>query len=133
MCLLTRQKKPIILKEDKIVYKLLRASRTAIYQDFSYDLNKLYKTDICESSDISAYDEIAMKRYKFNFYGLKPGVISISEGFHAFTSIERIKKNFVPYSIFKCTIPAGSEFYKDATGLCVSNQIIINELIEFIE
>lgn len=131
MCLLTRQKKPIILKEDKIVYKLLRGDMTAIYQNFSYSFDKVYKTDIFIGSDNSAFDDIAMKRYRVNAYGnLKPNVISIAKGFHAFTSIARIKKSYVCHKIYKCTIPAGSEYYKDTTGLCVSNQIIINELIE---
>jgi hypothetical protein len=129
MCLLTRQKKPIILKKDKIVYKVLRNNMTAIYQDFSYSFNKLYKTNIRESSDDSAFDELSHDKYKSSVYLLKPGIISIGEGFHAFTSIERIEKSVNYHPIFKCTFPAGSEYYRDVTGLCVSNQIIINELI----
>jgi len=64
MCLLTRQKKPIILKEDKVVYKILRDDMTAVYQDFLYELNKLYKTEIRISDDNFAYDDISMKKYK---------------------------------------------------------------------
>lgn len=134
MCLLTYQKKPIILSEDKIVYKIL-CGETSPYANFEYEFDKLYSTEIKKTSDATPYDYEQRLLYKGNNDKLKDGVISIKEGFHSFTNIEYaktiIRRHNISYmNIHECIIPTGSEYYEDETHLCVSNNIIIKNKIQ---
>jgi hypothetical protein len=133
MCLLTYQKEPIILKEDKVVWKLLKENLISQYADFEYILGKLYKTEIVFTNSDRIYDD-EQEIYWVVPGVRKPGVVSISEGFHSFYSEKYIDiildRSYLQYYKYKCTIPAGSEYYEDETGLCVSNQIIIVEKVD---
>ena len=133
MCLLTYQKQPIILGEDKTVYKVLDDGE-APYTHFKYELNKLYHTHIMKSSSPVSYDEEQRLFYREDNGQLKHGVISIREGFHSFTNKEYIhtitqRYGINTWDIHECIIPAGSEYYEDETHLCVSNKIIIKDKI----
>ena len=133
MCLLTYQKQPIILSEDKIVYKVLDNGK-APYTHFKYELNKLYNTHIMKSDSSVPYDDEQRLFYKKDNGKLKDGVISIREGFHSFTNKEYIhtitqRYGINTWDIHECIIPAGSEYYEDETHLCVSNKIIIKDKI----
>lgn len=137
MCLLTYQKEPIILGEDKTVYKIL-GGRTSPYANFEYKFDKLYSTEIKKTSDPTPYDKeqrlFYVDRNSYRRTKLKDGVVSIGEGFHSFTNIEYAKTIIRRYdicymSIHECMIPAGSEYYEDETYLCVSNKIIIKNKI----
>lgn len=135
MCLLTYQKEPIILKEDKVVWKILKKNLRSQHENFKYILEKLYKTEIVFTDSVYIYDD-EQEIYRAAFRVRKPGVVSISEGFHSFYSegyIDIILARHVEYlgwCKFKAIIPAGSEYYEDETGLCVSNQIIIVEKVD---
>ena len=142
MCLLTYQKEPKILTEDLVVYKILeRDFRAYTFKHFVYKVKKLYKTVITKI-EINSYeddflfcDDLDQNYYKplIKDLNYKEGeIVAIQEGFHSAKSVERVKQISV-YSdpfIVKCIIPAGSEYYEDETGLCVSNQIIIVEKVD---
>ena len=130
MCLLTRQTEPIILKEDKVVWKLMFINEdgevSSLFYYFKWVIGRLYKCNISIGDDVTSYDDKQGMLYRDKSYNLKPGVISIDKGFHSFNNLEYAQE-IVDYGeyIYECIIPAGSEYYEDETGLCVSNQIII--------
>ena len=135
MCLLTYQKEPIILKEDKVVWKLLEEDLSASHTDFQYTLGVLNKQAIKFSTDMIRFDKEQVI-YQ-DIYGRPlPNVVSIGEGLHSFYSEEYIDLILARHAVyqdwckFKAIIPAGSEYYEDETGLCVSNQIIIVEKVD---
>ena len=142
MCLLTYQKEPIILKEDKVVWKVMKEETDGKiltwFNTFYYTLNTLYKQPINIGNTVEAFDdpqyEMYIDRIDFTIYVLKNNVISIDKGFHAFTD-KVLARKYAPIGstykfLYKCIIPAGSEYYEDETGLCVSNQIIIVEKVD---
>ena len=61
-------------------------------------------------------------------------ILSISNGFHSFSSLERIKKSGpLIGTIVECLIPAGSKIVTGIDkGLIVSDQIIITDVIAHI-
>ena len=154
MCLITKQSKPTILTEDMVVYKSLYIKTTyflnlkfkflqkqkilSIYYKNIWKLHCLYKTNITEtysSDELRFYDICAYDTYINNICTINqlPQLIyngtlhSYSTGFHTADTAERAKE--IGYSVFKCIIPAGSEIYKDDSGLIVSNQLILVENI----
>lgn len=140
MCLLTRQDKPIILREDKLVWKILTDNNdraNSIWCIYQYILGEINQTEIDLSIDVNAFDEPQRIKYLNEDYKLLDGVKSIGSGFHSFTNIEECNRSFnrftkyssLPYKIYECIIPAGSEYYEDETYLCVSNNIIIKNKI----
>ena len=138
MCLLTYQKEPIILKEDKVVWKVMEEEIAGKiltwFNNFYYTLNKLCKQPINIGDTVQAFDdpqcEMYIDRIDLETYILKENVISIDKGFHAFTDKVLARKYATYKFLYKCIIPAGSEYYEDETGLCVSNQIIIVEKVD---
>ncbi len=61
---------------------------------------------------------------------------SFGKGFHSIATEERTlsyKDELYPVypqcNVFSCIIPKGSEIYRDATGLIISNKLIIKERI----
>ena len=135
MCLLTYQKEPIILKEDKIVWKLLKEDLCASHTYFQYKLGVLNKQDIKFTTATIRFDDEQIM-YQDESGKLLPNVVSIGEGFHSFYSEEYIDlilarhSGYWDWCKFKAIIPVGSEYYEDETGLCVSNQIIIVEKVD---
>lgn len=131
---MTFQKKPIILSEDKIVYKALEKGLISPYIRFIWELNKLYETKIKTTDYGPFYDEEQRSIYRNDMGYVKDGVTRIGQGFHSFTNIEYIdtisnRRGFI-WDIYECMIPAGSEYYEDKTGLCVSNKLIIKNKIQ---
>jgi hypothetical protein len=114
----------ITLEEDLIVYKLLAENFRSLYEDFPYELNKLYKT--------------SFKRVE-----IRNG--EISKGFHSYSDTKRIEEiegsgDYNDGILVKCIIPKGtkiikgrvsydSEWVKYENGI-VSEAIIIKEKIE---
>lgn len=120
-----------------IVYKaLITSSKTtanSIYESHKYTLGKLYQTQIEETNYWCCADNVDSKWLDNNYPEWHRGkrteeLICIGPGYHACTTIERTEK-LASDPIYECTIPKGSEYYLDATGLIVSNQIIINKKI----
>lgn len=131
MCLITAQKKPKITLKDKVVYKILGYGLYTPYNHFKYELGVLYKIKIeeeqkykscCFDDEDTAY---LRKKYGFDYsFDIDNGKLkSFGPGFHSALNIKR----FISHAgtIYKCIIPAGSEYYNGVTGLVVSNQIII--------
>jgi len=136
MCLITTQKKPKKARKDMLVYKALReCSETiasSVYECHKYILGELYTVQIQQDNDWTAADQDDQAWLTRNYpnwnHGTETELICIGAGYHASTTPKRIQKWFTE-PIYECTIPKGSEYYEDATGLIVSNQIIINKKI----
>lgn len=144
MCLITRQKKAKIAKEDITCYKLVNSTSStkkvcADNYDFEYTLGKLYQTEMVVNNIPQCYaDDLVAEYYKFKPYTMDrvtKNLIHVHEGFHSAISIQRFKD--ADYYIcfnricVECTIPKGSKYYKDGTGLLVSNKIIINKKVPY--
>jgi len=130
MCLLTTWEKPKIAKYDFEVYKKLHeynsTKATSIYQDFIYNLNELYKTEIKETIYRSNADEIDCQWEIDNNHSATPEKIYwYGEGFHAATTKDRLKTH--DGNLYLCRIPKGSKYFLDPTGLIISDQIIIEK------
>ena len=139
MCLITEQKKPKIAENDMIVYKVLKASLYTPYQSFRYELGELYETTIKNSTEWTAFDLKDAEWLNDHYPKWKDGdfcaiteLKCIGQGFHSTLEPERLF-NVAHYEgeIYECTIPKGSEYYVNATGMCVSNQIIVNRQMDF--
>ena len=124
----------------------------APYWDLHYNLGELYTTTIQEIpenhyGDKCAFDESdrlvlndlfkdSDGRANWNpswYTGKEPAtdVKYFGAGYHACTTMARLTgpDYYGESKIFKCTIPAGSEYYLNPSGLIISNQIIINKQI----
>lgn len=135
MCLITKQNKPIILKEDLIVYKLVRKWNSnkhyySLNENFPYTFNELYKTTIEESTTWVFNDLISQKYY--NYLIIKERFFCFGQGFHFYLTRKRAglyqygdSKGSYRHIMVKCLIPKGSKVIYDETGLGVSDQIII--------
>ena len=141
MCLITEQKKAKIAKKDIKVYKEVEIYSNIIssmVQGFQYIIGKKYSTELTPKPvsglrigiDFKVQDEIVAMAYPqvFCAYGYRittnDNIKVISEGFHSFKTKARSYYNAI------CIIPKGSEYFEDKTGLIVSNQIIIKEIIK---
>jgi hypothetical protein len=146
MCLITEQKKAKIANEDIVCYKTMDVSSEGVlyspYMGFNYELNKVYKERLCFSHTGCSFDDLTDEKYKgpeyYKFYAdcgdasialKKLGLIEIGEGFHAALTKKRLSIKKIGKKIFQCKIPKGSRYYTDATGLIVSNQIIIEKML----
>lgn len=136
MCLVTKQKNPLIASEDITVYKLLTEGNYSEHQKFHYDEGVLYETEIKNSNRHLFYDwndEKEFKReknipidtpiHKLNTYD----VLWLGQGFHSSTSAKRF--NNIIGTVHRCIIPKGSEYYLGWTELVISNKIVVYEEI----
>lgn len=143
MCLITEQKKPIKIRKDLTVYKKVLYDGFRIsspIQDFMWELNKLYQTELKDSYMVRYYGEFVYDYYLEGYqeypgdlytFCKNKGYRTIGKGFHSFNSFDTYKKFEGEIdSCVKCTIPKGSLIFKDKTGLIVSNQIILKEVIK---
>ncbi len=148
MCLITKQEEPIILKEDLIVYKVLRRRNGSLApysmgREFEYEVGQTHKTDIKVSigksivADFEAWGAIEAVEEKelencteSDLLDKLPslGYKSFGPGFHFMTSKKRA--NEYPGVLVRCTIPAGSEVHYDMSGLGVANQIRIDQILD---
>jgi hypothetical protein len=134
MCLITEQKKPIILEEDLIVYKkvcMINKLISALVYPFIYELNKLYVVGIVKNKFTrytTWWDMVVSDRYMLNLSDERNELIVIGKGFHSASKINRLLKNVNDlnrdkFKIMECIIPKSSEVYFDETNLIASNQI----------
>lgn len=151
MCLITDQKTPFIAEKDIIVYKALignndGTARSVYIFNHEYILEKLYKTTIKSStSQYSSLDNEDSEKID-KAYNLRRSpyamsrrdavlngeLMSYTQGFHSALDKNRLRNepNYSSnVSIFECTIPEGSEYYTNPSGLVISNAIIINKPI----
>lgn len=151
MCLITKQKEPIILKEDLEVYKIVEYYKENVFVSpfnyFVWKLKKKYKThiefenyDFCFFSDEEG--DYFIKELNFQPDALFSEVLrkitkemdytKLSKGFHSLTTLERAKRGKVHNSevIVKCRIPKGSQVYYGPVDQVVSNQLIVLEEVK---
>ena len=148
MCLITKQKEPIILKKDLKVWKVVNEGEgekdvRSLSFYFRYKLNKQYNQHLLMDNHPETYaDDIVSEHYKFHkpsntFNQVASKMTNVHQGFHFYKTLKRLnrayhkerrKQNY--YVVIKCTIPKGSEVFYDETGLGVANQIIINKIRE---
>lgn len=144
MCLVTTQKEPIILKEDKVVYKVLQfyaGQLLAPYKHKEYSQGEVYTTEILFESDLPRPDyqefDPIFKDYcadKVTKLLEAEELIYISQGFHAFTDLQlaileakawAVANWRVGYAVMEATIPAGSEYWENILGECAASSIVI--------
>jgi hypothetical protein len=140
MCLVTEQKKPIKLKEDMTVYKIL-GIRDRGYSgfnfEFDYRLGCVHETEMrFDNNSNTIWDSAVEYTYKDWENG---EYTHVHNAFHSATEERKrallmtMKSNkalsFDDFVLSKCTIPKGSLIFKDKTGLIASNQIIIDEIL----
>lgn len=136
MCLLTTWKNPRTANKNITVYKMMEKGKlNPPFNDFEYQLKKLYKTALKETDDTSSFDDYDDEaRDDATRTNAKRKIISIGPGFHSSLTIKRFQKdssNKYHYDIYKCVIPKGSLYYKGFTDLIVSNKIKILEKINW--
>lgn len=147
MCLITDQKEPFIAEEGIVVYKAMREIEDnfaySLLQGFAYKMNSTHFTTILPSYEpryasgydrktlYKAYSEKELNKLMYSYeYGKSSILKAFGQGFHSFVDLVAVF-NHVNYrkAIVKCIIPKGAEYYLNASGVCVSNQIIIKEKI----
>jgi len=139
MCLITK-KLPEILKEDLIVYKLLRDDLTSIFQCYPYTLGVTYgKQTLIANIEIEYFfannaaneyysakndpDYVRQNLEQFNLFGY-------SKGYHFYVSKEKaIRCMYLHYILVECIVPRGSTIVYDSTELGVASQIKIIKIL----
>ena len=152
MCLITKQREAVVAAADIVVYKLfIRDSLTTLHRNYTYESDGVHQTEFTFSDDLFVPLDYKVDDWLWETYpDLRPdwsagayhlsdaaGCISVQQGFHSYGSTERAKYNKTDQYlqdesnvvIRACIIPTGSLYYEDETGLLVSNQIIIKEIV----
>lgn len=136
MCLVTEHREPLTAEEDTVVYIILRPNLRSIYKGFVYELGKSYKTVLdprnIGSGNVWSADEITSSYYGWKSVGWKfSNLLAISKGFHSYQNYQRaIEQLDELETLVQCTIPKGCIYYKDSTGLLLSNQLRVDKIIE---
>lgn len=148
MCLITEQKRAGVLKKDMKVYKVVRKygeTYCSPIQSFEWEWDTLYETDMGIKRNLVKFGYAVVypslffgEKYSFvdkaaaeGYSGFRGRLTVIHEGFHAYTTRERInlehwKQSIYAFSDILCfTIPVGAKVFRDATGLIVSDKIIL--------
>ena len=130
MCLVTRQRKPKILKKDLKVYKVLKSGNDSPYNNYHWRKGQLETTKFSlktgNGKNFCFADFQSLKKYND-----LSQCTEIGKGFHACMTKERAEsvtpKIFTNenYEICEFLIPKGSEVYYDCTGLIVANQMMM--------
>jgi hypothetical protein len=128
MCLVTRQRKAKILKEDIKVYKMIEDGNKSVFERFTWTKGKLFTTKLGieygHGKDFCFADDVCNQMYS----GLN-NCTGISSGFHACLTKERAKQFDIKWmnniAVCEFLIPKGSEVFYDETDLIVSNQIMM--------
>lgn len=126
MCLVTNTPIPTILDKDLVVYKVLYKLGNriyAIYQDYRYDIGKIYHNE-----------EIGIEPSYIEEQNTPDGYC-IFEAYHACTTLDRANKHLdtgMKYYIYKCIIPKGSKVFFDRDcDEIASDTIIIKRRLWF--
>lgn len=144
MCLITN-KQPQIATEDIVVYKELSGNLCSVFQNFQYELNKLYSTEIKEAPAgvQTPYCGIDQKYLYDTFRGfdgleeaINANIVTVYEqGFHSISSQVyekwlQTEERCANSVIVKCIIPKGATYIEDFVSFIVSNQIMIVERVQ---
>lgn len=135
MCLVTEQKKPEVLKKDKKVYKFLykyHEEYRSFYQDFKWKWDLLYKTTMGVVKEEKFPGKVVFAdATASSYYEGFDKVTVVTRGFHAYTNLRRVKSarnrygSHIGLVILRFTIPVGAKVFRDATGLIVSDKMIL--------
>lgn len=139
MCLVTRQKRHERLKKDMKVYKALKEYDDGFYSPlhgYKWEWDILHETVMGVTKNVTFNTYFANPDFWFadsiavDYYNEFGGTVTvISEGFHAYMAPERANLNDWfegDKLIILCfTIPAGAKVFRDATGLIVSDKMIL--------
>lgn len=155
MCLITTQQEPLITEEDIISYKTLTNKlRSIYYNSYQYNIDELNEIEIKESDEWKPYDNRDERWICEHInYGnassslRKKGYTSTAafkilcandktlkcfgQGFH--TDLIKDKTHRFGSAYVQCTIPKGSLYYKNDIGLVISNQLIVNRVLDINE
>lgn len=133
MCLITN-KQPKIATEDIEVLKVLHKSLVSPFQNFQYELNKIYYTELstelygtpCCSIDTNYLNN---SYYDYTKSILNGELLCYERGFHSCLKLRLgiHLKTGDTRELFKCIIPKGSTYVEDFVGFIISDQIIIKE------
>ena len=152
MCLITNDKTKYVATEDITVFKMMSSpydevkgavGRSLIYGDHSYMLGEQPEVEMKESGSWVVHDDavsdacenilpefIASNNYFDATKKQREMFISIGAGYHSMTK-ERGRNEGWWYDVLvECTIPKGAEYYKDMTGLYVSNKLVVNKVVD---
>lgn len=140
MCLAIRtDQQPVYAKEDMTVYKCLKYTCSVAYAPVyhkRYNLGEKYTSPVLATETGGVADNesrVAAVRDLGPDWRYDSKVTLIGEGFHSCSTIERANKYRKSSNdlleIFRCTIPKGAMYFTDTSGLLVSSEIIVNELV----
>ncbi len=130
MCLVTEQKVARITAEDMVVWKILMKGLSSVFFEFQWEFNVLYHTEIKIKDSLHGLEFYNNAAYVYYNCMDKVDLVQIAEGFHAITSEDVADESMCDLTRrikVKCLIPAGAEVFEDATGLIVSNQMMLIE------
>ena len=158
MCLITNDKTKYIATEDITVFKMMMTPYVeheingsigrSIYYYYGwhhYMLGEQPEVKIKESNEWIMTDNVVERMcvnifpgFVTDYYGLKVTkeqrnvFICIGAGYHSMTKERFLTSNEGwNYDILvECTIPKGAEYYKDMTGLYVSNRLVVNKIVD---
>ena len=130
MCLITNWKSPRMAKKDIVVFKNFDCEfedgLLSPYQGHVYQRYELNITNMVADNKFSTYMGYAVLNAYPDCTEYNNPYTHVHEGFHAYTNLDYSRRYSTGLTT-KCIIPKGSLYYKDKTGLIVSNQIIIGE------
>ena len=119
MCLVTNTPIPTILDKDLVVYKVLYKLGNriySIYQDYRYDIGKIYHDE-----EIGIVPNIIRGQKT-------PKGYCVYEAYHACTTLDRANEHLdtgIKYRIYKCIIPKGSKIFFDRSCDDIASDTII--------
>lgn len=125
MCLLTKQKEPLIAEEDIIVYKVFHSDNRSLCIGFDYSpyINKKFDDSELECI-VENYD------YIFIYDGFIHSYTGISFALFYTYLLNKREKEDAKYVVRECKIPKGSKYYKsDTDSEMASKSIIIGDII----
>jgi hypothetical protein len=139
MCLIKQKGEAQVAVEDITTYKILDNFRS-LYYPFKYEPKRLYSTEMKEDKDWIVADSDAEDALEEEYgekwrESHKDELMIIGQGYHSCKTIGRAERLKLGYGgichIYVCTIPKGSLYYEDISDLVVSNQIVIDKILEY--
>ena len=129
MCLITKEA-PQTAEKDLIVYKVLRLNMTSQYHTKTWELGVMYEEIIKESKSNACYDiEDELKTsLEYGWIYSSGEVKSYGQGFHFAFKEGRLHPQKGEIKV-ECTIPKGATYYRNPSGLGITNKIVINKVL----
>jgi len=133
MCWVSKTLKKRIATKDIKTFKVgdvIDDQLKSYYQDFFYDFNLLYSTNV-EPDYIHPYFHYILNGFhSYNFKKCKYFKDKFTNMLSVKSSRIVIDKYYSSASVVECIVPKGTEYYENEYGEIVSNQIIINKILE---